>query len=206
MKRAAIFGGTFNPVHTGHLIGAQVVCERLKLDQVIFMPCATPPHKAEGDLASGADRLKMVKLAVSGNKKFTCSDFEVRQARKFYSIETARFFRRKFSRETKIFFIIGQDNYTSLHTWKEIDELERLVTFVVLNRKIEGVERGQLSGRPRKFKNVLFVSMPWIDISSSLVRGNLNQKKSVRYLVPEGVLTYIQKKHLYTQTRGGKHG
>ena len=193
MKRIAIFGGTFNPVQIGHLIGAQIVCERLQLDQVIFMPCFLPPHKTQDNLAAGAERLKMLRLAVAGNKKFVVSDFEIKRAGKSYSIDTARFLRRKFPSKTQIFFIIGEDNYAHLSAWKNIDELRGLVNFVVLNRSVGT----KFVKRVSKSKNTVFVQMPQIDISSSLIRHNLRQRKSVRYLLSEKVLTFINKRKLY---------
>ena len=191
MKRIALFGGTFNPIHLGHLIGAQIACDSLKLDKVIFIPCFLPPHKTERDLASSTNRLKMVKLAITSNKKFVFSDFEIRQRQKSFSIDTARYFRKKFSAQTKIFLIIGEDNYTTLNAWKKIDELKKLVTFVVLNR---------LSQRGVPFKgsnHFKFIKMPMIEISSSLIRQNINERKPIQYMVPDKVQTYIEKNKLY---------
>jgi len=193
MKRIAIFGGTFNPVHFGHLVAAQAVKDRLRLDRVIFVPAFLPPHKKETVLASATDRLNMVKLAIGDNPHFTCSDVEFKRKGKSYSIDTAIFFRKKFPKSTALYFIIGADELVQLHTWKDIDQLLHLVTFVAVNRP------GFIP--PAKIKDLkhIKVEMPAVDISSSLIRNFVAKGRDIRYLTHPKVVEYIKKRSLYKQ-------
>lgn len=189
MKRVGILGGTFNPVHIGHLTVAQMVHEQLKLDEVIFVPSHLPPHKSKNGVASPKDRFHMLHLAIKDNPKFKISDFEVNNSGKSYSINTVRHFRDSYLPRTKLYFIIGSDLLPSLHTWKNIDQLVRLVTFVAVSRPgFEGVQS--------KIK-VKQISIPGLQTSSSYVRQRLVKGKTVKYLVPDKVLNYIAQKKLY---------
>ena len=134
MKRIAILGGTFNPIHIGHLTAAQVAQEEMRLDQVVFVPSFLPPHKTENNLASAAHRLAMVRLAIRDNPKFSVSDCEIKKGGKSYSIDTVRFFRKKYPKSTTLFFIIGADELNALKGWKDINELVNLVSFIAVNR------------------------------------------------------------------------
>ena len=188
MKRIGILGGTFNPIHIGHLAMAQRACDALKLDRVIFVPSNLPPHKNDKNVISGRDRLVMVRLAISGNKQFDVSDFEVNRLGKSYSINTAIYLREHFP-GAKLFFIIGQDSLAMLSQWRLIQDLIKIVNFVVVNRP--GVKQAR---SPIKVQTI---HMPNLDISSSYVRKQIAAGKTVRYLVPESVRLYIEKRRLY---------
>ncbi len=187
--RIGISGGTFNPIHIGHLSMAEMAREKFQLDQVIFVPCRLPPHKTIPQPVSAGHRYRMVKAAVSGHSAFRVSDVEMKRPGKSYTIDTIHEFRRKFPAETAFFFIVGQDTFRQLPTWKGIDDLLGLVTFIVVNRP--GYRP------PRSPIRHLSVTMPGIDISSSYLRGRLQKGKSVKYLVPERVIRYIEKHQLY---------
>ena len=189
MKKIGILGGTFNPIHLGHLAMARAALNTFKLDRVYFVPCAMPPHKSENNLAPAKDRLQMVKRAIKGNPKFRISNFEIRKGGRSYSIDTVKHFRSKLKSKDQLFFIIGQDSLNTLGTWKQIDELTQLVQFVVINR------RG--SKKIKSKYKVLFVEMPALNISSSGIRNKLNKGRTVKNFVPERVRQYIEKKNLY---------
>ncbi|MBF0385262.1 MAG: nicotinate-nucleotide adenylyltransferase [Candidatus Omnitrophica bacterium] len=189
MRKVGILGGTFNPVHVGHLVIAQRAAEVLELDKVIFVPCAYPPHKEIPDLVEGRDRLAMVKIAIEDNKLFSFSDFEVNRPGKSYSIDTVNYLKKSYPENTKFYFIIGADGIKDLHTWKNVDELKRNVTFIAVNRL--GYKR--LTSRI----TVKAIDMVNLEISSSYIRSCIKEKKSVRYLVPDEVISYIRKKKLY---------
>ena len=189
VKRIGILGGTFNPIHIGHLAMAQTACDQLGLDQVVFVPSNLPPHKNAKDVMSSRDRLAMVRLAILGNKNFGLCDFEVKRPGKSYSIHTIEYLRARLPKTAKLFFIIGEDSLSTLSQWKRISDLVKLVHFVVVNRG--GVTR------PHKSIKVRSITMPSLDISSSLLRKQIAAGKSVRYLIPEPVRIYIEKKRLY---------
>ncbi|MFI5206325.1 MAG: nicotinate-nucleotide adenylyltransferase [Candidatus Paceibacterales bacterium] len=191
MKRIGVIGGTFNPVHIGHLAIAQTAQEAMKLQKVIFVPSNWPPHKMDSNIAPAKDRYNMVRLAIKGNPLFEISDFEIKKEGKSYTIDTLWHFRRIFPGDTELFFIIGGDTLPQLKNWKYIDDILKISTFIVVNRP----------GQFRKTKGIKIdyysVSMPGIDISSSYVRGRIAQNKNTKYFVADSVLEYIRKHKLY---------
>ena len=190
MKRIGLLGGSFNPIHNGHLLMAQAAMEGLKLDEVIFIPAFCSPHKTDRDLVSAKHRLAMVKAAINGNAAFCCSNEEIRRGGKSYTVDTLRSFKAADPR-SKFFFIIGQDSVPFLAAWKDIASVGKLAEFVVANRP--GFNLGK-SRAPVKLRKVL---MPGVAISSSDIRRRIKQNKSIRYLLPELVITYIQRHRLY---------
>jgi len=187
--RIGIFGGTFNPIHIGHLVAAQRAQEKLKLDKVVFVPSHFPPHKSNKNVVAAKDRYYMVRLAIKGNTRFIVSDFEIKRETKSFSVDTVNHLTTQFSQDTKFFFIIGEDGLATLPSWKCIEELAAKVTFVVVHRP----KCNQFSSRIKVRK----VSMPGLEISSSEVRKRIKENKTVQYLVPEGVLRYIKKNNIY---------
>lgn len=188
MKRICLFGGTFNPIHNGHLTAAQVVANKLDVDEVIFIPCAQPPHKTISDLVSNKHRLSMVRRAISDNPIFSVSDFELKQGGKSYSIHTARYFKSKYPK-AKLYFVIGADALKTLHQWKEFNELRKIVSFVAVNRGGYKI--------PKVKERVKIITMPELDISSSFLRAHLPSDPVAQYLLPKKVFDYIQKYRLY---------
>jgi len=191
MKRIGVLGGTFNPIHIGHLAIAQTAQEAMRLQKVIFVPSNWPPHKSAQTLAPAHHRYNMVRLAIKGNPYFGASDFEIKKEGKSYTIDSLWYFRRIFPRDTKVFFIIGGDMLPQLKNWKYIEDILKIATFIVVNRpgefrKSHGIKIDYCS-----------VSMPGIDISSSYIRGRIAQNKTIKYFVPESVIRYIKKHHLY---------
>ncbi|MFA5259634.1 MAG: nicotinate-nucleotide adenylyltransferase [Candidatus Omnitrophota bacterium] len=187
--RIGILGGTFDPVHIGHMAIAQKALEKCRLDKVIFVPSALPPHKKIPRLASARDRYQMVALATQGNPRFEISDYEIEKGGKSYSIDTVRHFREILPEGTKLFFVVGEDNVDTLETWKDIDCIVEIVTFIVVNRP--GFQHHQ---KKIKFQSVM---LPGMDISSSYLRRAIAQGKTIKYLVPDKVLEYIEQNQLY---------
>lgn len=188
-KRVGILGGTFNPPHLGHLIIAEQVKSQLNLDEVMFIPDYQPPHIDKKTAISAEKRLKMVKLSTMDEPGFKVSDIELRRKGVSYTIDTIKELKLK-NPEVDYYFIIGGDMVEYLPKWHRIEELIKLVKFV-------GV------GRPRYRKKskypIMWVDVPMTDISSTLVRRNVKQGCSIKYLVTPEVENYIHEEGLYRE-------
>lgn len=212
--KLGLFGGTFDPVHFGHLRGAQELITSLKLDRVVFIPAALPPHKETREITNFEQRLRMLQLAVADNESFSLSDVEVRREGKSYSVDTVRSFLDSPDQDTELYFITGQDAFDAITTWCEWEKLLSLCHFAVMTRP-GYANRGLARILPEDFalgyrhdpeingyrgpagKVVFFRAVTLLDISSSLIRQNIKKGKSVRYLLPESVRLYILEKRLY---------
>ncbi len=188
MKRLGILGGTFDPIHLGHLAMAQIVLEKMKLDKIFFVPCQLPPHKSARGVTPAFHRYEMVHRAIQGNPGFAVSPFEIEKPGKSYTIDTVRYFSGFFP-GARLFFIVGFDSFVTLKDWRKIEEILKIVDFVVVNRP------GSFHNR-QAIKHHTIV-MPGMDVSSSYIRQCLRQQKSIRYFVPQGVLRYIENHKLY---------
>lgn len=186
-KRVGILGGTFNPVHNGHLIIAEQVRDQLGLDKVYFMPDANPPHVDPKFAIDAKDRVAMVNLAISNNTKFEVEMTEILRGGVSYSYDTMLELTRRHP-ENQYYFIIGGDMVNYLPKWYRIDDLIKLVSFV-------GVKRDGYT--PASKYPIIWVDVPYIDISSTLIRSKVRQHQSIRYLVPDAVLKYIKENRLY---------
>jgi nicotinate-nucleotide adenylyltransferase len=220
-RKVGLFGGTFNPIHVGHLRGAEEVRQLCGLGEVIFIPAATPPHKSTRHILEGRHRLEMVRLATQGNPYFSSSAVELERPGKSFSIDTVRYFRERY--EDSIFFILGRDAFLEIETWKEYQELFSLCHFIVM---IEAGMEGRLmsdqlpetlapsfhdapgmgcwihrSGHTLRFQEIHF-----LDISSTRIRDLLGKGLSAKYLLEAGVESYIERNGLYRQEPGGKDG
>jgi len=189
MKRIGLLGGTFNPIHIGHLAIAQKAVEECKLDKVYFIPCQLPPHKRILSMAPAAARLTMVRLAIRGNRYFDVSDSEIKRPGKSYSVDTIRYFRKR-KPPSRLFFIVGGDNASSLHTWKDIEQIAQWVTFIIVNRP------GHKIFVPKGIRYI-GITMPGIQVSASYIRRCLRHHRSAKYFLRDNVLAYIEKKKLY---------
>lgn len=187
--RIGILGGTFNPIHVGHLLLAEETLNNLYLDRVIFIPCFLPPHKNEHDIAPAADRLRMTELAVSDNPNFVVSDMETKRKGKSYSIDTVKELKKNFAPNTELFFIVGSDASSYLKKWKDVKELFKMAKFVMALRP--GYRLKKI------YKDIIALKIKAIDISGYEIRQRIKRKESVRYLVPEPVRQYLEKKGLY---------
>jgi nicotinate-nucleotide adenylyltransferase len=191
--KIGLFGGSFDPIHIGHLIIANFSLEEFGLDKVFFIPANASPFKTEY-LFSPACRLEMVRLAVKDNEKFEVSDFEITKGGVSYTITTIEYFENLLP-GSQIFLIVGQDSAESLHLWKDSKKIVEKVNVVVYPRIINGEFRKFKVPEPLKeYKDKFHIlNTPYVDISSTLIRERLRSRKSIRYLVPKEVLDYISK-------------
>ncbi len=192
MSIVGIFGGTFDPIHTGHLITAQAVRELRGLDKIIFIPAFISPHKTEIPTLSPEHRFAMVKLAIKNIPYFDFSDLEINTATISYTIETLRVLKEKYN---KIELIIGYDNILKFSSWKEPDEILKLAKIIVLNRKLTQ----EPINKDRFYNSALFVDTPTIEISSSETRERVTKNLPLNFLVPEEVQKYIYHFNLYKE-------
>ena len=198
LKRLGIFGGTFNPIHIGHLRLAEDVREEFSLDKIIFIPTSTPPHKnLEGNIKA-LDRLYMIKLSISENDFFDIDDVEIKKGGLSYTIDTANYLYKNYNFLKKPFFILGSDQAYTIESWKNVDDLSKLLSFIILIRK---EERDKIFKIKEKMKILglesYFFEGRELDVTSSEIRNRLQNGKSIRYLVENKVLEYIIKNGLY---------
>jgi nicotinate-nucleotide adenylyltransferase len=187
--RIGILGGTFNPIHIGHLILAEEAHFKLKLDKLVFVPAFMPPHKSSLDVISAKDRFEMVKIAVEDNPAFEVSTFEIDSKKKSYSIDTLKEFRGVYGEDTQLCFITGSDSLKDLFSWKNINDIFKISKFIVANRP--GYPMGEV---PKEVDTVVITP---IEVSSEDIRKRLAEGRSIRYLVPETVRKYIVDHKLY---------
>ncbi len=216
-QRLGILGGTFNPIHLGHLAAAEEVRDRLKLEKVIFIPSFLPPHKSEEDMPSAVQRQDMVLLAIQGNPHFTMSDVEIRRGGRSYTVDTIEALRRAYI-GAELYFITGLDSFLEIGTWKEWERLMELCAFVVLSREgygfrdiaklaflkapehdlaaLDGREKEQAVIRTGNMR-VHLERIPFYDISSTDIRTRVRTGRSIKYHLPEVVEHYIIENKLY---------
>lgn len=190
-KRVGIFGGTFDPIHIGHLIIGQEIMLQCVLDLVVFMPSGDPPLKHT--MTSAEDRAMMVSLAVRDYPGFELSRFELSRPGKSYTIDTLRHLRRNMSENPKIFLIIGADNAVEMGDWFDPEGVLDLAHVLVAERP--GFERARVD--PAFQSRMQFVETPLIDISSTAIRERVRTRKSISFLVPDAVADYIRTQGLY---------
>ncbi|MGB5615379.1 MAG: nicotinate-nucleotide adenylyltransferase [Desulfobacterales bacterium] len=216
-----LFGGTFNPVHIGHLRAALEVVEKFPLDECYLVPSATPPHKAAGDMVDANIRYDMICRAVAGQAVLKVSDIELMRAGPSYTVDTIRLFREKLPKSDRLYLIVGLDAFLELDTWKSYRTLLKSVAFIVMSRPERGLERS--SERWRTLNDFLchviseeytgseersvfshpqlmpvhVINVTMLDISSSKIRELIRSGCSVRYLLPAEVLDIVHSRGLY---------
>ena len=189
--RLGIFGGTFDPIHLGHLILAELARYLLRLDRVLFVPARIPPHKGSVPTAP-EHRIRMARLAVEGNPHFAVTDLELLRTGPSYTVDTLRALRRE-SPDAEHYLLMGADSARDLESWKDHEVLLEDSTVVVLDR--HGVEASGLSPSVRARTTQL--ATPRLEISSSEIRRLVRDGGPIRYLVTEGVESYIRSEGLY---------
>jgi nicotinate-nucleotide adenylyltransferase len=216
-----LFGGTFNPVHIGHLRAALEVKEGFDLDQVILIPAALPPHKMPGDVADAADRLHMLNQALEDSPGLTISDVELKRSGPSYTIDTVQHFKHTLPDQSRIYLIMGMDAFLEIDTWKSYDELLLQIPFIIINRPKSGSAVGdsgwkfmenflaskisadyvfsesQSCYRAQNKQPIYVFEVTSLDISSTRVRNLSNTGRSIEYLVPQKVAEFINSKGLY---------
>ena len=188
MKKIGIYGGTFDPIHHGHLILSRQACEELALDQLIFVPAAVSPFKEHAPHASGETRLAMLRAAIDGQEAFVADDCELKRPPPSYSIDTVLQIRQR-EPDAELFWLIGADNIKELSKWRRIDELRQLVQFVILDRGCRDLRRQVYPVVQRK-----------IDISATEIRKRVACGQSIRYFVPKAVEEIIRREKLYRES------
>lgn len=218
--RIGLFGGTFDPIHWGHLRSAEEVREAFDLDRVFFIPASIPPHKRGQTRTPARDRLEMVRLGVAKNPRFTVSTVEIARPGVSYSIDTIRHFAEDQCKGASLYFIIGLDAFAEIGTWKDFGKIFPLCNFIVTSRPGNGYAsplRGTSIAVRRLFcydfkrkiyihrcgTSLHFVKLTDFAVSASDIRDRVRQGKSIRYLVPSRVEAYIKKNGLY-QTKARK--
>lgn len=197
MRRRGLFGGTFDPPHVGHLALAEWARERLKLDEVLFVPVGSPPHKRATRLSIARHRLAMTRLATRGNPAFRVSSMEVDAKSPSYTVNTLRRLREDQPLD-RWYLLIGSDSLDEFHTWLEPEEILRLSTLAVAARPGTAESAFPRYGRRR---GVISIGNPGLDVSSTMVRARARSGRSLRYLVPDAVAAYIGRHGLYRAAR-----
>ncbi|MGB9780076.1 nicotinate-nucleotide adenylyltransferase [Caldanaerobacter sp.] len=200
--RLGIMGGTFDPIHYGHLVTAEAVRDEFKLDKVIFVPAGNPPHKVKRKVTDKKHRYLMTILATITNPFFEVSSIEIEREGYTYTIDTIKEFKKLYGDETLFYFITGADAVLEILTWKNADELLRLCYFVAATRPgIEGNKIDQELDKIRNlYGNVIYkVTVPSLAISSTDIRERVAKGRPIKYLLPEPVERYIQKYGLYKE-------
>lgn len=198
--KVGILGGTFDPVHTGHLIIAEEVREVLGLDEVLFMPCGQPWLKLERPITPAVHRMEMVRLAIDASPQFKSNELEIKRPGPSYSVDTMVEFKEQLGAQADLFFIVGCDALVELAKWKEPQRLIQLCKLVAvprLNFNLSDLKALENSV-PGVNEQVIHVAAPIIDISSSQIRERVGRGLSIRYLVPEKVEEYIRRQRLYS--------
>ena len=198
MKKYGIFGGSFNPIHYGHLMICEYIKEEMGLDKVIFIPTGNPPHKDLG--VSAEDRYEMVKLAISPNPDFEISDIETTRVKLSYTVDTIRELKEIY-KEEKLYFLIGLDSLFQLKTWKKIGDLSKEIEFVVALRP-GYIDKEEINNeidflRENFGTRINLIKTPLYEISSTDLRDRIHEGKSLRYLIPKKVLDYIEESGFY---------
>ncbi|KPA09921.1 putative nicotinate-nucleotide adenylyltransferase [Candidatus Magnetomorum sp. HK-1] len=223
MKRLGIFGGTFNPIHYGHLRVAVEIQELFSLDRVIFIPSAQPPHKDFSHIAHALDRLKMTEIAVNPYPLFQTSDIEIQRKGLSYTIDTIQGLRNVYPEIEQFYYLIGWDAFLAIHTWKQYHKLFDEIPFIVMSRPVEGSQKNftsmiqdtlvhyiqqniskeychdkqQLCIKHPKKKCIYYCQVTSLDISASYIRYLIEKNRSIRFLLPEAVENYINNNKIY---------
>jgi len=216
-----LFGGTFNPVHIGHLRAALEVKEGFGLDEVILIPAAIPPHKMPGEVADAADRLQMLNLALEGAPGLAISEVELQRSGLSYTIDTVQHFKHMLPDESRIYLIMGMDAFLEIDSWKSYDELLVQIPFIILNRPNSGradndsdwklmdkfiasnisadyaFSESQSCYQAKDKQPVYILEVTGLDISSTKIRNLIYTERSIKYLVPQKVADFIHSKGLY---------
>ncbi len=200
-RKIGIMGGTFDPIHTGHLVTAEAVRIEYGLDQVLFIPASNPPHKQDSQVTAANHRYIMTVMATSSNPYFYVSPIELERPGLSYTIDTVMALIEKYGDRNEFYFITGADTVQDLPTWKQIDRLLGLCYFVAAARPgcvgcLDDII-GQLGEKGRE--RIARLPTPELEISSTDIRERIKQGRSIKYIVPENVESYILKEGLYSE-------
>ncbi len=195
-----IMGGTFDPIHIGHLVLAEEVRNKLNLDKIIFIPSGNPPHKDSKNVTEPIHRYEMTLLATISNPNFEISSVEIDRTGKTYTVDTIKELRQKCKTNAEFYFITGADSILDLPNWKNVNELLHLCKFVAATRpgfKLKKMEEKIKELEELHNKNIYTIIVTALQISSTDIRNRIRDGHSVKYLLPESVEDYIYKNKLY---------
>lgn len=215
-----LIGGTFNPVHLGHLRAGEETKEILNLDEICFVPALTPPHKKSKDIANASDRLNMLKIAIEGNPGFKVLDMELKRKAPSYTIDTLKKLKLN-NPDNKFYFILGTELFTRIDTWKSYKSLFKYANFVILNRpgyyeidlnhlfplalknefRYSYKEKSIDVFEHKNSNKLIFINIDGIKLSSTKIRNLIHENKSIKYLVPEKIEKYILDNRLYMEEK-----
>ncbi|HWP97212.1 MAG TPA: nicotinate-nucleotide adenylyltransferase [Syntrophomonadaceae bacterium] len=198
-----LIGGTFNPIHNGHLLAAEYVRCEFGLGKVLFVPSARPPHKEGVAIIPGEERCSMVKLAINDNPYFQVSTLELERPGPSYTVDTLAYYQEHYP-GTTIYFIMGTDSLLLMETWKDLERLACSGRFIVVTRpgyKVDLMQPSLVHLPAALWENLRFLEIPGFDISSSDIRRRVAEGKSIKYLLPAQVEEYIYTRQLYS-TKG----
>lgn len=199
MKEICLMGGTFDPIHYGHLVVAEEVRQRFNLDKVIFMPTGRPPHKKGKVISEPHHRVNMTLLATASNPYFEVSTLEVERRGPSYTIDTVQDIKKAYGLE-KVYFITGADAVLEILSWREVEKLLSITTFIAATRPGYDLHNLEdiLNNLPKDIiKKILPLEVPALSISSSNIRTRVREGRSIKYLLPESVEAYMKKNRLY---------
>ena len=212
--RIGIYGGSFDPVHLGHLIAAESAREQASLDRVIFVPAAQSPHKTDRTLAGAADRLAMLELATAGHAAFEVSSVELERGGVSYTVETLAEMRGRFP-DDQLVLLLGPDAVRGLASWREPKRIAELAELVTISRiGLDDVDQLRDDAKLRELLGATLlercvagcVRMPAVGVRATAIREAVRAGRSIRYLVPAAVATYIQQRGLYHNATADAHG
>lgn len=223
--KTGLLGGTFDPIHWGHLIVAEEAADVIGLDRVIFIPARIPPHKIGQSISATQHRMKMVESAIADNSRFEVSDYEVSRPGPTYTVETVQAFKQLYPND-QIYFIMGHDSFLEIETWYQYPELFSLCRLIVVIRPGTPPVQWQRFGKdvrqlfpdrvlqindamdsPRSQQDnwtICLVKIAGLDVSATRIRARVRSGRSIRYQVPDTVREYINLKRLYRRSQGKK--
>ncbi len=198
-RRIGVFGGTFDPIHMGHLAAVEDAAARLDLEQVLFVPNHVPPHKQKQVVSSPRDRIAMVELAIADNPRFSISLIEMNRPGPSYTLDTLRDLRAHLGSSVDLYFLVGCDALGALHTWHQPDALLREFRVVFMDRPIgEAIDWAKVEKRfPDIRKQVVVVDVAELEISGEDIRRRVRENRPIRYYVPPAVRRFIAEHDLY---------
>ncbi len=193
--KIAILGGTFNPIHLGHLAMAEYVLEHMGMDRICFLPNGQPPHKQGSSIAPKHHRLEMVRLAVCDNPAFFVSDYEIAKDKRCYTVDTVRHFNSL--GEDEYHFIIGADSLFQLSQWKSAEELKKICSFIVCDRSNQGNTEAEAERLRAEGCRIRVADMPRVDIDSTTIRRRVKEGLDISGYTTDAVARYIHNNKLY---------
>lgn len=198
IARIGVLGGTFDPVHLGHLILAEEARDQLDLSAVYFVPAGDPPHKQGRRLAPAEDRLRMIEIAVAGNDAFRASRADVDRPGPHYTLDMVQVVQAQLPRCSELYFLMGYDSLAEFPTWHRARELLAACHLVALTRHDVPLDWNYLESHlPGIRERVTLLDMPELEIASHQIQARIRARRTIRYLVPDGVCIYIADHHLY---------